>query len=810
MQAIDAIINKTGWYDLTFNYTLVGAHTLLMRIYKHTNNQGGRELIYDRRVPCPGGDGLISGDVFYLESATYQINVEFHPEDYRPESKPPNYHVNYNDISINPPILKDDVIMIVAPHQDDETILYSHIMAKAIKENKVVKVVYPTIGGPWDINERLQETAVVLNKFFGITKRDMIIMGYSTVEAVYNSCGGNNSTNCSTNKPCSCSSSASPCVCPTYRKCTGDCNDSGMNHNHQFNHGRTRVIANHSGGFFEFDFLHRGGNPRAAIQATTPNGVKEVGLTRNNMRRDFKDIIDLYRPSEIFTTCEYDGTPNPKYDPNDPHSIRFLGQPDHCTTYLFLYEVLCELKKELKSYSPKLNYSAVNGYGGNYPGNSSNFPNPYPNGQNQNVSTTPNAIWLNRKLGGTIPSNPGGFSAVNFINGNIAGNISGRAYVVFNVLSLIAGTSIKANEIYGIEVTTQGEGSSIENRQMFIDVRTPDSATKSWATTDGWLSSPMFHAASAYNEARIWAIMEHGNTPNNGGRTQRQLLRYINQYDGGTHATNHLVAPRPFVLEVNPWRFEFRLRANDLHPSAVRAIVLLGKHRKPLGVIRYSSQNTNDNWEQFEEYHNKVTLKLDCDSITRANKLSALKGFETQTGKNPLPDHWLLLYAKNDEYYWTKDFANIAFLADVNSNSENTTTGQHAKNAVNGVISGHDDHNRLNDGTPYPYLYQRQEWAALTHNPNLPKEYIELNFDTTYSVKQINLYDRINMGDNIISGKLIFNDNNLDFINVGALPPNGAKHSIVFPSAKNVSRVRFEIENRQGERTGLAEIEVIT
>jgi hypothetical protein len=182
-------------------------------------------------------------------------------------------------------------------------------------------------------------------------------------------------------------------------------------------------------------------------------------------------------------------------------------------------------------------------------------------------------------FGGTIapPLTP---NFVNFLNGNTPNSNSQRGNLSVDVLELIDRTHIKSSDIYGVEVVTWGDNT--ENRQAFIDIN--------------GVPSPMFHAASAPNVSRICAVMEHGNTAGNGGRTKAQTLRYMNKYGGSPKAANNIVPLTPFISSTNPGNFNITIRPNDNHSSVVASITLLDKNEKPLGVATYA---TTDDYIQL-------------------------------------------------------------------------------------------------------------------------------------------------------------------------------------------------------------------
>jgi hypothetical protein len=180
-------------------------------------------------------------------------------------------------------------------------------------------------------------------------------------------------------------------------------------------------------------------------------------------------------------------------------------------------------------------------------------------------------------IGGTIAPPTVGANWVSFENGNST-SWAGRGNIEVNVSDLIAGTHVKANEIYGFEAVTWG--GNTENRQAYFRV-------------NDVISSPLFHASSSPNSARLWSFMECGNTPNNVNRTQIQTMRFMNRYSNG-HAS--LVVPlTPFVPAENS-HLSVVIRPNDNHPSLITSISLLGRDGQVLGVARYTTRNANGRW----------------------------------------------------------------------------------------------------------------------------------------------------------------------------------------------------------------------
>ncbi|TCS35967.1 Fascin domain-containing protein [Paucimonas lemoignei] len=133
-------------------------------------------------------------------------------------------------------------------------------------------------------------------------------------------------------------------------------------------------------------------------------------------------------------------------------------------------------------------------------------------------------------------------------------------------------------------------------------------------------------------------------------------------------------------------------------------------------------------------------------------------------------------------------FANKASSATVTASSDNPSTGQTVSKAIDGAATG------------YPNDYTR-EWTTNGENVGA---WIQLKWPTTTSVKQVILYDRPNMNDQILGGTLLFSDGSS--LKVGALPNDGSPLSISF-TAKNVTWIKFRVDQATGW-IGLSEFEV--
>ena len=127
----------------------------------------------------------------------------------------------------------------------------------------------------------------------------------------------------------------------------------------------------------------------------------------------------------------------------------------------------------------------------------------------------------------------------------------------------------------------------------------------------------------------------------------------------------------------------------------------------------------------------------------------------------------------------------------VSASSQNTSTGQTAVKAVDGVPSG------------YPADSSR-EWATVGGKAG---SWIRLVWSSPVSVDRVVLYDRPNTEDRVNAGALVFSDGSS--VPVGALNNAGGATTVSFP-ARTVSEVRFNISSvsTSTHNVGLAEFEV--
>ena len=111
---------------------------------------------------------------------------------------------------------------------------------------------------------------------------------------------------------------------------------------------------------------------------------------------------------------------------------------------------------------------------------------------------------------------------------------------------------------------------------------------------------------------------------------------------------------------------------------------------------------------------------------------------------------------------FTITVSNLGTLAVVTASSETPQYGQLAIKAVDGVIDG------------YPGDITR-EWVTAGEKSGA---WLKLSWSTPYSVDRVVLYDRPNLGDNILSATLTFSDG--PSLEVGPLNNNGTATEATF------------------------------
>jgi hypothetical protein len=237
--------------------------------------------------------------------------------------------------------------------------------------------------------------------------------------------------------------------------------------------------------------------------------------------------------------------------------------------------------------------------------------------------------------------------------------------LIFDVLDLIYGTPLKANEIYGIMAVTYGQET---DRQAYIDVN--------------GVASPMFHGATTPHADRIWAVMEHGDTPGNGGQTEHNILTYMNKYGGSPKSASNETVLTSFVDSLTPSSFSVRIRSNQDNPNnafSVAAIALLDEDGEVLGFAEYSEQDNA--WNKFisladcicgecpdlHETSYSIYVDAEYDSTNEEVTISWTPSepageFEVFCAPYGDEENWTLLETLEDEYSFVHETGTTDFI----------------------------------------------------------------------------------------------------------------------------------------------------
>ena len=238
--SLDYDANESGYFDVTADYENNGADATYGLFINDR---------FVKKVNCEAGLGTINETVF-LDEGTNQIKFKFLPGD--------------GDILIdNIAVEKSEksVVLIVAPHEDDEVLGFAGTIQKTIAEGNIVKVLFLTNGDYFSedfIPIRYAESASAL-EILGVNRSDITFLGYGDAtlltlvttedpEAIYRGAGGQIATN-------------------------------GV----------------HEQNFYDYHLLNYG------ISAY---------YTGNNLKNDLRDYILAVRPDSIYTTSEFEDHPD--------------------------------------------------------------------------------------------------------------------------------------------------------------------------------------------------------------------------------------------------------------------------------------------------------------------------------------------------------------------------------------------------------------------------------------------------------------------------------------------------------------------
>ena len=178
-----------------------------------------------------------------------------------------------------------------------------------------------------------------------------------------------------------------------------------------------------------------------------------------------------------------------------------------------------------------------------------------------------------------------------------------------------------------------------------------------------------------------------------------------------------------------------------------------------------------------------VPMPADMLSIPRSGNMKnvCLATYTSQYSR------WIGSFTKADEFYWTKDFSNLAFRAAITSSSE--TEDGPAAYIADGMITG------------YLQLPNRS-WVA---DGETDGAWVKLSWDDEQTISKIVLRDNPEQNANVVTGTLTFSDGTT--VDVSDLPIDG-KALTIDVSLTGITWVKFTVTETTGETAGLAELEV--
>lgn len=178
-----------------------------------------------------------------------------------------------------------------------------------------------------------------------------------------------------------------------------------------------------------------------------------------------------------------------------------------------------------------------------------------------------------------------------------------------------------------------------------------------------------------------------------------------------------------------------------------------------------------------------VTMPLDMQTIPRSGNMKnvCLSTYTSQYS------NWIGSFTKADEFFWAKDFSNLAFRAAVTASS--STEQDPAAHVADGMVGG------------YLQLPDR-DWVAENETTGA---WVQLDWAEGQSITKIVLHDIPDSNINVTEGVLTFSDGSS--ISVPQLPADG-KPLTVPVSKDGITWVRFTIGDVSGTAAGLSEMEV--
>ncbi len=280
------------------------------------------------------------------------------------------------------------------------------------------------------------------------------------------------------------------------------------------------------------------------------------------------------------------------------------------------------------------------------------------------------------------------------------------------------------------------------------------------------------------------------------------------QTGGGAVTLSSTTAVRPtFTAPVGPATLTFQLVVNDgqVNSSADSVVITVSANRAPTAnagpdqTVSTGGSVQLDGSASSDPDGNTLTYRwtqTGGTAVTLSSTTAVKPTFTAPASATTLTFQLVVndgvVNSAADSVVITVSAAdtNVARTATATASSQNTTTGQTAAKAIDGVVDG------------YPGDYTK-EWAT---NGGRAGSWLKLTWSRSYTLSRVVLYDRPNTNDQITAATLTFSDGST--VNVGTLPNNGSPLTITF-TARATTSLTLTITTVSGttQNIGLAEIE---
>ena len=611
-------------------------------------------------------------------------------------------------------------ILVVSPHPDDDVIISSGIVSKAVARGEPVHVVYMTNGDATGAPSgyQRQDEAVAGQGILGVPENSLIFLGYPDgyLSTIYSSFVDQGTQFVSPNG-----------ISATY-------GERGLGHS-DYHTYRFGVAANYN---------------------------------RANILTDLQDILATFLPDHILVTSEFD------------------VHPDHSTTYLLVKLAVAAVNSGNPAYTPTIHKTIEHWNDGAWPP---------PIDPTSYFSAIPNLT----------PDTGLAWSARESLD--VPVSMQSNTYVTNPKCQAIAAHASQG----GI-----GSLGAFIHKDEFFFVENVAGANQ----------PPTVNAGPGQTVLQGHTVQLDGtqSTSPGGATLSYQWVQRAGPpvvLSQATSATPTFVAPSG-LLEDTPLSFDLVVsdgKFTSLPDSAgiqvtgtftvtpateLSAIGAPGGPFSPSGAA-YTLQNSGSSALTWSASKTQpwVTLSANAGSLAPGATATVMVSLNATAGTlvvGSYSDTVTFTYTANGSANTTRavnlavttvQASNIAPLATVTASSENTTTGQTAVKAVDGVIDG------------YPGDYTK-EWATTGQGVGA---FLNLAWSSPYSVDQVVLYDRPNLDDSITGATLTFSDGSS--IVVGPLNNNGAATTYSFP-ARVITGVKMTVTGVSSTtaNAGLSEIQV--